>query len=125
WRAGVDVNFLRYDPQRNVFFIGFRYARGKFSDNFEYITLDPVWGAIHGGEESTDARARWMDLTTGIRVKIWSFLWLGYTGRLKFGLEPFGTDSLIPHDVPGFGKTFKETYWGFNYQVLIRLPIRK
>jgi hypothetical protein len=31
---------------------------------------------------------------------------------------------MLPHDVPGFGRTNNETTWGFNYYVMIRLPIR-
>ncbi len=125
WRAGVDVNFLLNDPDRNVFFIGYRYARGSFSDNFTYITRDPVWGVVNGSYHNAEVNSRWMELTTGLRVKIWSFIWMGYTARFKFGLKMDGFNDMRPHDVPGYGKTYKENYWGFNYYVLFRLPLRK
>lgn len=125
WRAGIDVNFLLNDPDRNVFFIGYRYARGSFSDSYDYIVIDPVWGVVHGHAQNDQARARWMELTTGLRVKIWEFLWMGYTARFKFGLKTHDIGQMIPHDVPGYGKTHKENYWGFNYQIFVRLPLRK
>jgi hypothetical protein len=58
-------------------------------------------------------------------VKVWKIFWLGYTGRLKFALHTNATDEMLPHDVPGFGISDKETTWGFTYYLMIRLPIRK
>ena len=72
-----------------------------------------------------DVDAWWIELTTGLRVRLWKVLWLGYTGRFKFALSTDGTEEMIPHDVPGFGRTDKETTWGFNYYVMLRIPIRK
>ncbi len=123
-RAGVDVNFLKKDPEKNMYFIGARYAWGTFSETMTRTTDDAVWGARTESFTNTDSRATWFELTTGLRVKMYKFFWIGYTIRYKFGLNTRGTGELEPHDVPGFGKTFKSTTWGFNYVVLIRLPVR-
>ena len=72
-----------------------------------------------------DVNAWWIELTAGLKVKIWKMLWFGYTGSLKFALSSDGTDEMLPHDVPGFGRTNKPTTWGFNYYLMLRLPIRK
>jgi hypothetical protein len=126
WRIGADVNFLTKDPERNMFFIGMRYGHSAFSENLSIITkADPVWGSITKTYENINVRSRWLELTTGIRVHMWKMIWMGYTARLKFGLKNKGDDSMLPHDVPGFGRTDKPTYWGFNYQIFIRLPFRE
>lgn len=125
WRAGIDVNFLTQDPDRNVFFLGARYGHSVFSENMSLISADPVWGVLSDDFQQSDVHAWWLELTTGLRVKIWKVIWLGYTGRFKFALKMDETSDMLPYDVPGFGRTDKETTWGFNYYVMIRIPFRK
>jgi hypothetical protein len=125
WRAGVDVNFLTKDPDRNMFFIGFRYGRSTFSENLQFIDQHSVWGVKNGYQSHSDIHGRWFELTTGLRVKIYKIIWMGYTARFKFGLKTGYTPAMLPYDVPGYGRTDRESYWGFNYQVFIRIPVRK
>jgi hypothetical protein len=120
FRAGVDVNFLTKDPQRNMFFVGARYGTGTFNEEFYFLEPD---GPIL--ERNSNVPAHWYELTSGIRVKIWSFLWMGYTARFKFGLKHGETLDLEPHDIPGYGRTDKPTTWGFNYQIFFRIPVRQ
>lgn len=125
WRAGVDVNFLTKDPDRNVFFLGARYGSSVFSESMTVSRFDPIWGELNDSFYHADIHASWLELTTGLRVKIWKIFWLGYTGRFKFALSTDASDEMLPHDVPGFGRTDKETSWGFNYYVMLRIPLRK
>ena len=130
FRAGVDVNFLKNDPDRNMFFIGFRYGVSKFSEQYSVIVVDTLWGpgpghTYSGTYNNTDVSAHWLELTTGLRVKIWKMIWMGYTARFKFGLSTGSTPAMLPHDVPGYGLAEKDSYWGFNYQIFIRIPFRK
>lgn len=124
WRAGIDVNFLLKDVERNMFFIGFRYGRASFSETMDQRTYDVVWGPFTQAYSNPDVRSRWLELTTGIKVKMYKFIWMGYTARFKFGLKNNGTGEMIPHDVPGYGSTARETSWGFNYQIMFRIPFR-
>lgn len=125
WRAGVDVNFLTKDPDRNMFFLGARYGRSVFTESLSIQRYDPNWGSRADNFYHADVNAWWLELTAGLKVKIWKMLWFGYTGSLKFALSSDGTDEMLPHDVPGFGRTNKPTTWGFNYYLMLRLPIRK
>ena len=126
WRVGIDVNFLLKDVDRNMFFIGARYGNANFSENLsvyaynQFTKLHENLAYTHSG-----VNARWFELTTGIRVKIWKVIWMGYTARFKFGLKYDNTENIIPADVPGFGRTNKDSYWGFNYQIFVRIPVRK
>lgn len=125
WRVGVDVNFLTKDPDRNNFFLGARYARSVYTEALGVMRFDPVWGLLDDNFYHADVNASWIELTTGLRVKIWKIFWLGYTGRFKFALSSKGSLEMLSYDVPGFGRTDKETTWGFNYYLMIRLPLRK
>jgi len=125
WRVGIDVNFLTTDPDRNVFFLGARYGKSIFTENMSVMRYDRVWKLMSDNFSQVDVNASWIELTTGLKVKIWKTVWLGYTARFKFGLSAKGSPEMLPYDVPGFGLTNKETTWGFNYYLLFRLPVRK
>lgn len=126
FRAGIDVNFLTKDPEKNMFFFGMRYGRSTFSEHLIVNTSDPDFGDIIGKEyHNASINGRWYELTTGLRVKMIGGFWMGYTARFKFGLKTTETGEMIPSDVPGFGRTDKPSTWGFNYMLLFRIPLGK
>ena len=122
-RVGADINFLKKDVEKNMFFFGARYGFGKFSDRLSINLNDPIWGTRTETYSNDDVKAKWIELTTGLRVKMYKFFWMGYTARYKFGLSTKGDSGLLPSDVPGYGRTDKDSTWGFNYQLFFRLPI--
>jgi hypothetical protein len=127
WRAGVDINFLVKDIDRNMFFIGFRYGRANFSEDLNvYVQnyfVDDSFVTLNYSHSGI--KAHWFELTSGLRVKVWKMIWMGYTARFKFGLKYGSSENIIPSDVPGYGRTEKDSYWGFNYQLFFRIPLRK
>jgi hypothetical protein len=125
FRAGVDVNFLLKDPDKNMFFLGFRYGRSSFSEQLTYEFTVNDFGTFKRVLSNPNAKAGWAELTTGLRVKIWKYIWMGYTARLKFLPGVKNNPGLETYDIPGYGITSKSTYWGFNYQIFYRIPIRK
>ncbi len=125
FRIGADVNFLTKNPDKNMFFLGMRYAYSKFSEDYTVIVNDPNWGSSTQTFANRNVPAHWFELTSGMRVRLWKMIWLGYTIRYKFALSMGDTPDLLPHDVPGYGLTNKNVYWGFNYQVLFRIPLKK
>jgi hypothetical protein len=125
WRVGIDVNFLKKDPDRNMFFFGARYGHATFSERLTIQASDAIWGSLNATHTNSRIPAQWFELTTGLRVKMWKFIWMGYTARFKFGLSNGDTPDMLPHDVPGYGTADKDSYWGFNYQLFFRIPIRK
>jgi Domain of unknown function (DUF6048) len=124
-RVGVDVNFLLKDPDRNMVFLGFRYGLSSFDEQLTYLTTLDDFGDIETTLTNPNVSARWLELTGGLRVKIWKAFWMGYTARLKFSPSVQGDEVMKTYDIPGYGKTSKSTYWGFNYQIFYRIPFRK
>ena len=120
FRAGVDVNFMLSDPDKNMFFLGFRYGRSSFSENLTYETVVDDFGTIQHTLSNPAAKAGWVELVTGLRVKIWKSIWMGYTGRMKFLPNVNNNPGFETYDIPGYGKTAKSLYWGFNYQIFYK-----
>jgi hypothetical protein len=124
FRAGIDVNFLTKDPEKNMFFFGMRYGRATFSEHLDVDIDDPDFGKFTENYHNTNLHGHWYELTTGLRVKMIGSFWMGYTARFKFGLKT-NEGGMIPSDVPGFGRTDKPSTWGFNYVLLFRIPLGK
>lgn len=123
-RIGADVNFLKKDPERNMFFLGFRYGRTNYNEAVTYLSKTE-YGEQLKVAENTGVNSGWLELTTGLRVRIWKFIWMGYTGRLKFSPSTPKDSPIAPYDIPGYGLTFKKPWWGFSYYVMMRIPFQK
>jgi hypothetical protein len=105
YRLGIDINLLGKDPDKNMFFFGFRYGRSQFHDSLSYQTgsssvFSPATYHVGNGRVS----GGWGELTSGLRVKVWKGLWMGYTARMKFAPGTNGShNTLSPYDMPGYG----------------------
>ncbi len=124
FRLGVDVNFLLKDPDKNMFFVGFRYGRANFTERLVYEFTAYDFGNFQQEVSNIGATSGWGEMTIGLRVKIWKQFWMGYTGRMKFFPGVRNNPGFDTYEVPGFGLVYKNIYWGFNYQVFWRMPIR-
>lgn len=124
FRFGVDINFLKKDPDRNMFFLGARYGRAFYDEKLAYTTQSDFGDQVKISE-NTGLSSGWLELTTGLKVKVWKIFWLGYTARMKFAPSTLKDAPLAPYEIPGYGLTFKKPWWGFNYYLLVRLPLRK
>lgn len=125
FRVGADVNLLLKDPDKNMFFVGLRYGRSSFDEQLIYNLSDAVFGDISEVKQNLGMVSGWGEITLGLRVKLWKELWMGYTTRLKLSPSIDDSGEFIVHDIPGYGLASKRNYWGFNYQLYWRFPIRK
>ncbi len=125
WRAGVDVNILKKDPDRNMLFFGLRYARSSFSDRASLTMADPYFGTQQYSLANPSVSAVWGEMIAGLRVKIWKEFWMGFTSRLKMGLAVRGNNELASYNVPGYGTVSDGFTWGFNYQLFWRIPFER
>lgn len=124
FRVGVDVNFLLKDPDRNMVFFGLRYGRSKYLEEVTYSDSASYF-PLYDVSASNSATAGWVELVGGLRVKIWKDFWMGYTARMKFLPVVGGDKNFESYEIPGYGLTFKNVYWGFNYQVFWRIPFKQ
>lgn len=125
WRAGVDLNLLKKDPDRNMFFFGFRYAQASYTETINMVSTDPYFGSLQYQLNNPSATAAWAELVAGLRVKVWKEFWMGFTSRMKFASSVKGADAFNSYYVPGYGVVGQGITWGFNYQVFWRIPFAK
>ena len=125
FRTGIDVNLLKKDTDINVLFFGLRYGKATFDDQLQYLQTNALFGDLSYDRTNTNLNARWLEMATGLKLRIINNFWLGFTGRFKFSLKIDESGTLKSHDIPGYGKASEESYWGFNYQLMYRIPFGK
>jgi len=128
FRIGADVNILGKDPDRNMLFFGFRYGHSMFHEALNYRDSSnyQLFGVADRTVNNSNVTGGWAEITSGLRVKIWKGLWMGYTARLKFAPGTKGNStSLSPYDMPGYGTVSSKPWWGFNYQLFWRFNWKK
>ena len=125
WRTGVDINLLKKDPVKNMFFLGFRYGHSKYDEQLKYTITTPEFGSIEKSLKNDNLTSHWLELTTGLKVKVLKFFWMGYTARIKFSPSLHKDVALQSYDIPGYGLTFKKPWWGFDYYLMFRFPFHK
>ena len=110
-----------------MFFIGLRYGLSTFNESVQYsnAALYPGFGTVSTDISHSGLAGHWLEVTTGLRVKIVSGFWMGCTARLKFAPSVSGEGKLATYDMPGYGLVDLAPYWGFNYQLFWRIPLRK
>ncbi len=127
YRVGIDVNFLGKDPDKNMFFLGFRVGHSQFNESLSYLNTSPsLFSSAQVQTSNGNVRGGWGEVTSGLRVKVWKGLWMGYTARLKLSPSIKGNNAaLAPYDMPGYGVIQKDPWWGFNYQLFWRFALKK
>lgn len=124
WRAGIDINMLKKDPVKNMFFLGFRFGHSKYDEQLNYNDTTE-FGVFNKTAVNQGLKSNWAEITTGLKVKVFKGFWMGYTARMKFSPTLHREVSLQSYDIPGYGLTFKKPWWGFNYYLMYRIPIAK
>lgn len=124
FRVGFDYNIMHNSIENNVFFIGLRYAQSVFDDQTSFVLENPIWGTQPIVAGNLGVMGRWYEITSGLKVRIWNQIYLGYTFRIKFILRLDGVGTVDTFSVPGFGRTDRTTTVGLNYQIFYRIPFR-
>jgi hypothetical protein len=125
-RIGPMVNFLATDKQLNSFTFGLRYAFSSFSETVVGDVVEDNWGAVPVSFDVQNNKSEWVEMTTGVKVRLWKGLFTGYILRFRFLRR--GTVPGVPFEpyyVPGYGLADRSSTWGFRYYLLYRLQWSK
>jgi hypothetical protein len=111
-------------------FFGIRYARSIFSDELKYQTTavlqsETGWPSTEEVASNTNVKANWLEMTTGLKIRIFKGLYAGFTARYKFLKKLRDVENLKPYYIPGFGKNVNDDAWGLNYYIYYRIPFRE
>lgn len=129
-RIGLDYNFMAADSAMHVIFLGIRYAQSGFSDQLDFNTQAVIesetgWPPVWSSNANQAAGARWYELASGIKARVFRNIYMGFTVRYKMMLKVRDTGTLRPYFVPGFGKFIDANTWGLGYYFYYRIPFRK
>lgn len=125
-RVGIDYDLLSRDPDKNIFYVGLKYARSNFDEDFSYTVNDPIYYSYEDRSENTDVSSGWIEANIGMKVRVWKGLYLGWVGRFKFVKSiNYPPSSFENFWIPGYGKGENDSQWGFGYQILYSIPFRE
>lgn len=124
-RIGPDANFLYRDNLLNSFTFGLRYARANFTETVYGNVSEPTWGDVPVAF-NTENKAWWLEMNTGIKVRLYKGFFIGYIFRFRFLMQSTVPDvPFEPYYVPGYGRADFNTSWGFRYYVFYRFQWAK
>lgn len=127
-RAGLDYNLinLKDRSQHHTFTFGARYGISAFSHSAEDIYIpNAYWGDYVSEFYEKDLTAHWMELVAGVKAELVPNLFMGWSLRYKFLLNPDMDPLVRPQMVPGFGTGGKDTSIGISYSIFYKIPLLK
>ncbi|MEM9417252.1 MAG: DUF6048 family protein [Bacteroidota bacterium] len=112
FRVGLGYNFVPATPDRNVAFLGVRYARNLQQGAHRATALF-----------SKHVTASWYEAVAGVKVKVWNIFYVGSTVRYKFNLS-MKDETWDPQHLLGWGfcSPGQDETWGFTCYLSIRIP---
>ena len=134
-KLGFDYNlFKNWKGMNNAIYLGLRIGNSFHKqkvNEYEPYQINHYWPAeiIKKGPEirEQDAlSARWVEVITGIKVKMINNIYMGFSlrlNRLMSDIRPDNFDNLF---IPGFNKKTDENVWGagFNYTITYAIPVK-
>jgi hypothetical protein len=124
YRLGFDYNITPYNAFKNVVSFGLRYAQADFSDEILMVYDNAPFQPIEVLRKNEELKARWLEGTFNLKVRVWENLFMGYIIRLKFAKKVNGqVDELQPYDLPGFGRNDRTFTLGLNYSISWSIPL--
>lgn len=132
-KVGADYNaYENWQDMQNMIFVGARYAFSTFSqtlDSYTIYTPSNYYGDnfIQADEKTSGLNASWLELVAGIKVELFSNLFLSANVQLMRRISqktPDGFDNLM---IPGFGRTYDQSNFGagFGYSISYMIPLYK
>ena len=133
-KLGFDYNmYENWKGMSNNIYLGFRLGNSfhkQTINEYDVYSKHHYWQEESTREnyeigEKSGLQGRWLEFVAGIKVKIISNFYLGFSFRLNRlinHVSPKNFDNLY---IPGFNKKTDENNWGagFNYTITYSIPI--
>lgn len=137
-KAGVDWNtYENWYGMHNMIVLGLRAGVATFSQNLNAYRLyntDQYWdenstefNATENLGEYSGLTAQWAEVVFGIKVELFTNLYLSSSVRLHFLVNDKASDVFPNLYIPGFNKVTDESRFGvgYNYTLSYLIPIFK
>lgn len=133
-KFGFDYNMYKnWKGMNNAIYLGMRLGNSFHKqevNEYEPYQLDHYWNTeiVKKGPEirEQDAlQARWLEIISGIRVKMFNNIYMGFSLRLNRLMSDTRPDNFDNLHIPGFNKKTDENVWGagFNYTITYAIPV--
>ncbi len=127
-RFGIDYNLinLKDRTEHHTFTIGARYGICVFNHSATDILIpDDYWGDYIPSSYENSLKGYWAEVVAAVKAEMLPNLFMGWSLRYKFLMNP-GMDPLVPpYLVPGFGSGGKDRNFGFTYSIFYKIPFLK
>ena len=123
FKIGLDYNFMYNSNPDYLAFAGIRYGFSPFNYQLKEVSV----GSDYWGENNTidfpeqSYTAGWLELSFGIRAKIWSDISLGWTFKYHSKIHKTKSDMGEPWYIPGYGTSGSNIAASFS--VYYTLPV--
>lgn len=126
-RIGLDYNILPVKKRalQNSITVGFRYGMSVFNHSSENILIPGYWGDYEAVDYENKLTGNWLELVLGVKTELFSNVFMGWSVRYKFLLNPDMDPLLIPELVPGYGTGGESGVFGFSYSLFYMIPLLK
>jgi hypothetical protein len=133
-KVGFDYNaYENWLDMENIISIGMRYGVSTFSqrlNSYKTYNAHPYWGEMPwkpSGEEFNGLTANWIEVVTGVKVKVINNIFVGFSFRLNILVaDKKPSDNFVNLYIPGFNRTYAGNFGaGFNYTVTYFVPLYK
>lgn len=131
-KIGLDYNMHNnWMDLENMIYVGGRYGislHRQTLHSYKIFNQDNYFGEteVFPELETTGLTAHWIDLVGGIRTKVFSNVFMGFSVRLSYLItqkQPEGFENLY---IPGYGEKFSGNIGAsFNYSVSYFIPLYK
>jgi hypothetical protein len=133
FKVGFDYNtYENWLDMENQLTVGLRYGVSSFSQellSYEIYNPNPFFvedPLVISGEKFTGLSASWLEAVAGVKVEVFSNLYVGFSLRLYRIVSNKKPDNFDNLYIPGYGRTFNGEFGaGFNYTVSYFVPIYK
>jgi len=132
-KAGFDYNaYTNWLDMENMITVG---VRGGFSTFNEQLNDYSIYNAhpyydqvpsIESGKSYDGLTASWLEVATGVNVKVVNNVYVGFSLHLKVLITNSQPNNFEALYIPGFNRTYDGNFGaGFNYTVSYFIPIYK
>lgn len=132
-KVGFDYNaYTNWLDMENMITVGVRYGFSTFNEtlnNYTIYNANPYFGqnsGIDSGKTYDGLTASWLEVGSGINVKVFNNIFVGFNLQLKVLVTSAKPNNFEVLYIPGFNRTYDGNFGaGFNYTVSYFIPIYK
>ena len=124
-RFGIEKNLMGRKFPNDAIIVGLKYGIANFDHQITYTSLSDDYGDLGKTVVIEGLQAQWLELNTGLKIKIVGNLYLAGLLKVKFLTADDDSESLAIAEIPGFGIRKSRVRGGIGYQILYKIPFSK